>query len=145
MCRFRLRVASCICSRVYRPVQVRGIFGQVCPSHSYPVVRAAISPAASSGRHLSLHEEKNLFPLPPIPPLLKSVTLQLPLHVAEQVNSQGNGTQRPVICLTLFTVLTVYLSVHSSNSPWCKATTPRKEYEYQSLVRPDRHHELMSS
>ena len=28
---------------------------------SYPVVRAAISPAASSGRHLSLHEEKNLF------------------------------------------------------------------------------------
>ena len=141
MCRFRLLVASCICSRVYRPVQVRGIFGQVCPSHSYPVVRAAISPAASSGRHLSLHEEKNLLPSY----ATKRVTLQLPLHVAEQFNSQGNGTQRPVICLTLFTVLTVYLSVHSSNSPWCKATTPRKEYEYLSLVRPDRHHELMSS
>ena len=141
MCRFRLLVASCICSRVYRPVQVRGIFGQVCPSHS---CLAAISPAASSGRHLSLHEEKNLFPLPPSHAITR-VTLQLPLHVAEQFNSQGNGTQRPVICLTLFTVLTVYLSVHSSNSPWCKATTPRKEYEYQSLVRPDRHDELMSS
>ena len=86
---------------------------------------------------VSSRREEIMFPLPPSH-ASKRVTLQLPLHVAEQFNSQGN-------CLTLFTVLTVYLSGHAATSPWWQATTPRKEYEYPSRVRPDRHHELMSS
>ena len=129
------------------------LFASLSPSASSRHLWAGLSPSLLPCCHLTsgivgqtpISSRREESVSPPTIPRYQRVTLQLPLHVAEQFISQGNGTQRPVICLTLFTVLTVYLSVHSSNSPWCKATTPRKEYEYQSLVRPDRHHELMSS
>ena len=86
---------------------------------SVPLTLTLLSMLPSHQRHR--RADTCLFTKKNLSHAIKRVTLQLPLHVAEQFNSPGN-------CLTLFTVLAVYLSVHSSNSPWCKATTPRKEY-----------------